>query len=344
MLLTPDQADDLVATVLPHFPKGQWVDIAMSQPDYLAPRIINEKNVQFSGGVTINFPIQTRNNGTARNTGLWAKDEVNQPTLMVQGSVPWSIQTVNWSYDNAEPLFQSDEETIVDQLQVRDHAAMNSMVELDEENLWTSPSSPSDVRPRGFTYWIVQDTTTTGGFLGQNPSGHTAGAAGVDSATNTHWRNWAGYYATIDKPDFVTRTKKAMRNTNFKAPNKYAALAGDPPDREILTTEFVVDSLERLAEGQNDRLGPDVAIYMDSVTIARVPVSVSWWLDANTSNNPAYGINFKAMKPFSLRGAQMRRNPPKQAPLQHRGREVHTDNIGGFTCWDRRSQFVLCTA
>lgn len=340
--LTPDQLDDFVQLTLKRFHRNKWTDISLPFQKYVAARLMKKQKVEERGGEQISWRVQVKNSGLSRNTGMFATDVTGVEDVMVSANVPWAMQTVNYSYDIDEPEFQSDRETIVRILKVREHDALNSMAELNEENLWSAPTGTSDRRPMGIPFWLQKDTTTApaGGFDGGNPSGFSAGAGGIDSATYARWRNWTFGYNTVDRDDLVKKVKKALTFTHFMPPVQHPDLSKGGSDYEIFTTYRVQEPLERLAEDRNDNLGRDVAKYMNQVTIGGVPLSWVPYLETNDTDDPLYGINWSTFRPFAKKGAQMRRSKPKISPSQHTVRTVHIDNWSNYMCVDRRSNWV----
>lgn len=342
MGLLPDAVDDFVALTQPHFKRYKWTDISLEHQEYISGHIIDKKKVVEAGGPNISFRLQTRNTGNARNTGLYAQDETRVEDVMVSASVPWAMQTTNYSYDIYESIFQSDRETIISELQVRDHDAMNGMSELNEENLWSAPTSTSDTRPMGIPFWIQKDATTTpeGAFNGGDPSGFAAGRAGVSSTTYPRWSNWTFGYDNANQTDLVRKVKKSIVFTRFMAPVPHPELAYGKADYVAYTTYRVLEPLERLCESRNDNLGSDLAKYMNTVTIGGVPVKMVFWLEAEDTSDPIYGVNWKVFRPFVKKGCDMRRNPPKQAARQHTVREVHIDHWMNYCCTNLRALWV----
>lgn len=342
MALTPDQVDDFVNLTLPVFKEHKWTDLSLEHQEYVSAKLVNEKNVMERGGPSITFKIKTRNTGNARNTGMFAQDRTKVEDVTISASVPWAMQTTNFSYDIYEDLFQSDRETIIRELVLRDHDAMSDMAELNEENFWSAPTDSTDTRPMGVPFWLQKDATTTpgGGFNGGNPTGFSAGAAGVSSTTYTRWRNWTFGYSAVDRDDLVVKVKKALAFTSFQAPVPHPELGYGESKYNIYTTYRVQEPLERLAENRNDNLGPDLAKYLNAVVIGGVPVKWVPYLEANDTSDPLYGINWKVFRPFVKTGCNMRRNPPKQGARQHSVREVHIDNWMNYICLNRRLCFV----
>lgn len=342
MALLPHQIDDFVALTLKEFKRFKWTDISLEHQEYVASRLITDKHVKEKGGPQISFRLKTKNTGNARNTGMYATDQTRVEDVMVEANVPWAMQTTNWSYDIYEEIFQADPLTIIDELKIRDHDAMSDMAELNEENLWSEPASAEDNRPMGIPFWLQKDASTLpdGGFNGANPSGFAGGCAGVSSVTYPRWRNWTFGYTAVTSEDLVKKIKKAVAYTNFVAPVPHPELGFADAGTQIFTVYEVTDECERLAESRNDNLGKDLAVYRNQVTVAGVPMKWVPYLTANTSDKPLYGVNWKSFRPFVKKGANMRRNPPKQAARQHTVREVHIDNWMNYVCYNRRLNFV----
>jgi hypothetical protein len=346
MGLTPDQVSDFVNLTLPLFKRNKWTDISLQHQEYVSATLITEKKVVEQGGPTIAFNLQTRNTGNARNTGMFAQDITNIEDVTVRATTPWAMQTTNYSYSIYEDLFQSDRETIIKEMQIREHDAMNSMAELNEENLWSAPTGTTDNRPMGIPFWLQKDATTTvaGDFNGGNPSGFTSGRAGVSSTDYPRWRNWTFGYTNVTQDDLVKKTKKAIAFTKFMAPNPHPELGYGNADYTIYTTYRVQEPLERLAESRNDNHGSDVAKYINQVTIGGIPIRWVPYLEANDTSDPIYGINWKRFRPYVKKGCDMRRHPPKESARQHGTYEVHIDNWMNYACNDLRSQFVGSTS
>lgn len=342
MPLTPEQLADFTYATISNFKRNKWTDISLEHTEYVSSTLIDEYKVDEQGGDQIKFDIQTKNTGTARNTGLYAQNNTSTEDVLTQGAIPWTFQDVSWSYDLREDAFQSDRERIIRLLMVREHAALNNLAELHEQNLWTAPTSTSQKRPMGIPFWLQKDATTTvdGGFNGGDPSGFTAGAAGVATATYPKWKNWTFGYTNVTTDDLIRKIKKAMFRTNFKAPVPHPELAFGKADYNIFTTYRVVEPMERLAESRNDNLGKDLAKYVGMVTIGGVPNKAVPYLEENDSSDPLYGVNFKYFRPCVKTGWDMRRRKPKEAPKQNNVFDVFIDHAMNYYCYNRRAQWV----
>lgn len=344
--LTPDGIDDLVTNTTERFHRGKWTDISLDYQRYVSGDLITEKRLVEQGGTEIQWQLQVSNTGTAINSGLYGEDVKAVDDTTISASVPWTKQTASWSYDVDEPLFQSDKETIVEMLMVREHSCMNKLHELNEQNLWSSPSSTTDKRPMGIPFWMQKDATTTpgGAFNGGNPSTHASGCAGVSSVTYPNWRNWTFGYAAVTTNDLVQKLKYSLYSTEFIPPDPHPTLGFGQATYTIYTVWSVTDELERVAESRNDNLGSDVARYLNRVTVGGVPFKAVPYLTQNDSTNPLYGINWDSWRPFLKRGCDRRRTGPLKTPGQHTVRDVFIDTWMNYMCIDRRRNFVGSTA
>lgn len=347
MPLLPDQLDDFINLTLDNFKRKRWVDISLDNQHHVYASKFFEKKGKDpeKGGVQLNWKLQTANTGTAKHSELYSVDATGVKDLTTEGKQQWSKQTVNFSYDIDEDVFQSDRETIIREVQVREHSMYNDFFELMETALWSAPSSStqSPRPPSGIPFWIQKSTTTPGGgFTGGNPSGFTGGAAGIDSSSVSNWKNWAFNYTTASRDDLVAKCRKAIEFCYFLAPKQYSELGGGQADSDwgFFTTYNVLEDLEKLLEGRNDNLGVDLAKYAGSVVLKGNPVTWVPYLQNNDSSNPIYGVNWRVFQYFFRKGKHMLRHSPQKAARQHTVREVHMDNWGNFVCYNRRRLFV----
>lgn len=352
MPLLPDKIDEFVNLTLDNFKRRSWVDISLDLQHYeFASRLFAKKGkVPEKGGVQLNFKVQHTNTGTAKHSELYDTDTTSVIDLTTEGKVPWTKQTVNFSYDIDEDVFQTDLETIVREVQVREHAMYNDFFELMETAMWTAPSSStlSPRTPYGIPLWIQKDATTTpgGAFNGGNPaSGWASGLAEIDSDVYTNWKNWTYGYTQVSREDLVERWRKACRFIRFLAPHSFPELGkSSQSDYAHYTTNAVIQPLEKLLESRNDNLGPDVAKYMNSVVFKGNPVIWVPYLDDNDSTDPVYSVNWKVLHYFFRKGRHMRRGKPIIRDPQHTVRVVHMDNWGNFACYNRRALAVGSTS
>lgn len=339
MALLLDQIDDFVINTIPNFKRGKFTDIYQQYQDYVSAKLMKDKIVQERGSYQIAFNLKKSTTGNARVSGLYDVNQTNVTDVMIQGTIPWRFLTSSWAYDIFEDMFQSDRETIVRELMVREMDAKYDMVELNESLLWNAPTGPTDKRPWSLPFWMQADSSssaTEGDFTGGNPSGFTDGAAGVDTATYPGWKNYAFNYQQVTANDLVRKIKRALVFTRFRPPVPHPTLGYGESMREIYTTYRVIEPLERLAETRNDNLGADVARYMNQVVVGGVPIKMVFYLEANDTADPLYGVDWEVMRPYIRKGCNMRRQGPFRSPNQRNVREVHYDTAMNYACFDRR--------
>lgn len=347
MALSPEKLADFVELTLNEFAYNKWTDLSLELPEYMAMQFIKRNKVEYVGGTEAQWQIKTKNSGNARRTGMFAQDVTNIEDVMTSAKIPLRMQTTNFSYSIYEEGFQADDyRTIVRLLKVREHDALSDMAELLEEELWGLPATPDENRCFGIPYWIQKDpgtsgATNSGDYTANVPSGHTAvGIAGLNPATQARWRNWAFGWEQITRDDFVLKFKRALRYTKFMAPVPFPSTDSGSRRHEAFSTLKVVEGLEALAEDRNDNHGPDVARYMNEVTVAGVPVKHVFHLTETDTTDPVYGIDHAKFQPVCKSDCEMKRHPPKDAPHQHDTKTVHYDNWMNFKCVDRRGLFV----
>lgn len=338
--LSGEEIADMVQSTQRDLGRMKWVDLAHDLQDFVVmPMILKKERIKFDGGTGSEFKAQTTTNGSARNTGLFAQDIVNQPDTLTKGFVPWRHTTCNYAYDEREVRMNANEYKIVDLVKTQRTSALGDLAEKLETNFWSKPADSTDLAsPWGVPMHIVKNATTPG-FVGGNPTGFSD-ASGINSTAVPRWKNWAGQYTTVSKSDLVAKMRKATTFTGFKSPVAVPSYDMGNVRRTIYTNYAVIGALETLAEQQNDRLGPDVASMDGRVMFRRIPMQWVPFLEADTSN-PVYGIDWSTFTTIFLRGEYLNEMAPIRAPKQHRVWEVHIDCSYNWRCHNRRRNFVL---
>lgn len=342
MALLPHQIDDFVNLTLSTFEYGDWTDISLAFQEYFASSFYEKGRVKKAGGPDLRFKVQVANHGNARVSGMYDVDQLNVKNLTKEVIVKWAKITTNFEYDIDEEFFQSDRETIVDEMKVREHAMFNDWWELLEDLVWAAPSGPNqDPMPLwGVPYWIVKNATE--GFNGGIPAGFSD-VGGLSPTTYPNWRNWTALYAAVTRDDLIEKWIKASEYTKFKAPHNYPEVSTGrgANDRSYFTVFSVWSTLNKHLESRNDNLGPDLAKYVGKVVFRSVPVEWVPWLTENDTSNPVYGIHWRYFCMFTKTGRERVMHPVKQAAHQHTVRERHMDGWQNLGCYNRRRQFVL---
>ncbi len=343
--LLPHNLADMVETTLKRYRKKKWVDLSLDLTDYFAmSRLFRNKRIKEGGGTKINWKVQTDKTETARTTELFDTDDTQVKDLLTGAECPWALMTVNWSYDEREPQFNSGKAQLLDEIMVREHAAWSDMAELMEEHLWGSgPTSTTQRRPPPFSipWWIPQNATQ--GFNGGGASGYETDVAGIDPTAVAAWNPWTDTYQQFTRKDLVYRLKYMGYKSRFKPPHSYAQLDKADPDRTFCTTWEVSEQLDQLSESRNDNLGKDLGTYQGNTVLKGAPFVAIPYLDENTTNNPIYQIDWRVFKPCVKKGLDMKRHRPLQAQgnTGHNTFTVYVDHSQQYICYNRRRLGVM---
>ncbi len=342
---------DLVKSTLRELGRMKWTDNASALTDHVAMnQLIRKNKVEFGSGYEIQWNVMTDHSSAAKNTGLFAVDNVNVGDVMQTASIPWRHCTTNYAFERREIKMNRTPARIMDLLKIRRSDAMISLAELMESDFWTKPTDSTDtVQPFGVDYWLTPATSgASAGFNGGNPSGFTSGAGNLSSSTYTRWQNWCADYATIDKVGLIREMREAATKTNFKSP---VTMPTYDTGRSFgyYTNYNVIQALEEVLEAQNSNLGSDIASKDGVVQFRRVDVTYVPKLDgysgtglaSATYANPVYGIDWGVFKPVYLSGEYMVESGPNEGANQHTTFQVHVDNSYNFKCTDRRRCFRL---
>ena len=339
MALSAEQIADLVTTTQRELGKLRWTDMTGDLQEYVAmPKLLKKEKVQFQSGYGIQWNLMKGTSGAARNVGLFNTDALNVADQMITANIPWRHSTTSYAFERREIAMNREPARIVELIKTRRADAMIDLAKLCETDFWSKPTDSNDqVRPFGVKYWVVGNASE--GFNGGNPSGFSAGAAGLDAATYPRWKNWTAEYAQIAKDDLVVKWRKAATFTKFMPPVEIKDY--NRGDRYGYYTNYTVfGKLETILENQNDNLGNDLASKDGAVVFRKTPVTWVPELDADTTN-PLYGLNWGVFFPVFLSGEYMREDPPEKAPNQHNVMHVFVDSTYNNKCTDRRRLFVL---
>ena len=343
MAIQPDADLDLVATTQKQLGTGKFTEIATSLQEYVAMgEILKKHRVNFESGTSITFRVMTGTSGAAKNIGLFATDTTAVGDVFQIGEVPWRSSMSSYIIDKHEISINRSPSRIVNLVKARRADGMIDLVKLMEyPNWWSKPVDSSDtLQPFGIDYWIVRNAST--GFNGGNPSGFTAGCAGISSTTYPNWANYTAAYTTVNKTDFVAKARAAYTKTGWKQPIETAGF-DTGTSRACYTNYSVIAALETIAEAQNDRLGKDVASMDGEVQFRRSPVKWVPQLDSDTAN-PFYGVDWGEFKAYILSDWYMKETGPTEKADQHNVIQTFIDLTYNFVCTNRRKQFVLYVA
>jgi len=342
---TADQVADLIKSTQYELGKGKITDISQTMQNFVAlPQILKRKQKQNTAGAGIQRQVLTTRGGNARQTGLFDQDNINVNDGLQTVTVPWRYTTNAYAFDLREDAMNGGAEEIVDLIKVRRQQCMNDMAVHLENQVWTAPASSTDTTETfGIPYWVVKNATK--GFNGGNPSGFSAGAGNLDSATYTTWKNWTDTYSDVTKADFIEALAEAFHKTDFKSPIEggLPTYDGGGMDQVIYAEWDSVRKLELIGEQQNENLGRDLDRMAGRILFRGVPIQVATKLEDDT-DNPFYLINWSKMNPVFLGGWYFNEKGPDKVAGQHNVMAVHTDLQWNLVCVDRRGLGVIYQA
>ena len=335
---------DLITTTQRDLGRLRWTDLSYDLQEYVAlPQILQREKVSYQSGQALQWNVMTGTSGATRDTGLYEVDNVNVSDVMTTATVPWRHMTTNYAIERREIAMNRSPAQIVDLVRIRRHDAMVDLAKHMESRFWSAPTASTDnLQMYGIPYWISW-VTSTGDFVGGNPSGFSAGAGGIDSATTPNWQNWSATYTNVTSVDLVRKWRKAATFTNFRPPVAGAEYGGGRNNYGYYTNYSVIGPLEEVLEAQNDNLGNDIASKDGRLLFRQTPVT---WVPELESRggNPIYGINWSVLKPGFLAGEYLREEGPNAASNQHTVFTTHMDLTMNLICHNRRANFVLAVS
>ena len=336
-----EEIADVDTVVANHERRNSYTLLTTDLTDYVAWRRLMAKKVEIRGGEYLTFNAKVAANDTAQLTALFDEIDVDQADLMKTGKVPWRHATNHYMFDEREPRLNCSKEDLVKIIKVRRADCREGFAVKGEGWFWAEPTgdeASEDAPPYGVKYWIQQDNTDTDGAIqGGNPTGFASGCAGLSSTTYPNWQNYSVGYDAISDDDFLELLIKAAAFTNFKNP---VAVPGDKPSRYGYYTNWTVfNALRKLAKANNDNLGYDLltkAAMFNGSAVEYVP-----HLNADTTTNPFYGIDWNVFQPVFLTDEWMHETVQIRQGKQHRVVVKHMDCSFNFECTNRRKLFVL---
>lgn len=352
---------DFIAVTLNDLPK-QYFEVTWDNQDYEACRIYQNERMVIDGGEKIERKVMLSPTGNARYRRLYDTDEPSVGDVMHTIQVPWVQLGTNYSWDKRELLRQKNNaKGFINLLKVRRIDGLWDLANLIEERFWKTPTNSSDdLYPYGVPYYIrmVDADSTTGGFVGKTiryQDGSTGtNCAGIDSNTQSRWRNYANVYTAVDNA-LLKKLRLAFMYTRFKAP----LYVNDPAQKRNAAKRFYTDfnvcaELMDLADAKDDNhIGKDVLsnLRVDDgglVTINRLPVvpipQLNDVTDPETTDapEPIYCINFEKFIPYVHEGDWMDEGEPMTDRGQHTTFTVFLDGSHNNLCTNvREAGFVI---
>ena len=338
--LAYSQIDDAVLLTMQNFVKrGAFVDMATDLQDLVAVREMWGKHKRkFEGGLNWEMEYQMDHNHSAKAVGLFQNDSLAITDTMVKGSIAVRHVNANYGYDVMEPEFQRGNHAIVDLIKTR-YVAMQTSFKLKlEEFCWSKPEDSSDLLiPYGLAYWLTRSATE--GFNGGNPTGFTAGRAGISTGTYPRYANYTGQYKQISKTDLIRKMRNAHRRTKFRSPVSHANPDVGKMGNGIYTNDDVIGLLEEIMEANNMNLGSQLT-FGDRVMFKGTPIMWAPYLD-DDSTDPVYMLDWKHLALGTIPGWENNLQKPQAVAGKHTTRRVDLDGSLNMICDDLRTQAIF---
>jgi len=366
--LAVDQVDDFLEAVMHKYVKTDWKDISMPLQKYwFAARLYSQAKPDDMEGDEVNWKLQINNPDNFKVTGLYADDTTSRVNLLTHGSMKWSQNTTNYTYDITEPIFRTSKVGILEYINVQEHAMYNDYFKgMEKLMMGPGPTSPTEAPrpPASLLWWIQPYNTATGygnnsstyqlpagatsGFLGMDPYGFSAvGTGGILRTTYSGWRNRVGVYKTFSEDDAIDTIIECMDKCAFTPAQSYSELApGSKPGWELLTTYSRLKAARKIAQSSNDNLRSDLAMYKGAVLVRGVPlVWVPAWSNQEfglaRTDGLVLGVNWDTFKYYFASGLRMKKRPPYQDKDKHNVRWRVMDDSGQIVCFDCRQNFAV---
>ncbi len=348
---------DLIATTINDLPKQEF-EVAWDNQDYEFCRIYQQERMVFDGGTQIERKVMLDNTGNARYRRAYDTDTPTVGDVIHTIKVPWTLIGTNYSWDEFEILQQKNSaKGFIRLMTVKRVDGLWAYANLVEDRAWKTPTSASDTLfPYGVPYYLkftnaAGSINTSSGFVGATITYQDASTgtncAGIDSAVETKWRNYAALYTAVDNA-MLRAFRLAFMYTRFKAP----LFVKDPSDKRVAAkrvyTDFdTVSRLMDFADQKDDfHRGKDIMsnLKMDEtglVYINRLPVVPIPQLNG-ASNTPLYTVDFAKFIPYVHDGYWMEEKKPMTDRGQHTSYTVFLDGAHNNLCLNLRTAgFVM---
>jgi hypothetical protein len=358
MGIADTQLADLISLTLNNLPDQEF-EVAWNNNDYEFSRIYQTERMVIDGGTNIERKVMLDHTGNARYRRSYDTDTPTVGDVMHTIIVPWTQIGTNYSWDKFEILRNKSARGFIKLMKVRRIEGLWSLADLIEERAWKAPTSATDnLYPFGVPYYLkvknaAGNVNGTSGFVGatidfQDASEGTI-CAGIDSAAEAKWRNYAAVYTEINNT-MLKAFRLAFMYTKFKAPLN----VNDPQDKRTaqkrVYTDFdTVAQLMDFADQRDDNhSGKDILgnLRVDDAglaTINRLPVVPVNQLNG-ASYTPIYCIDFAKFIPYVHENYWMDEGgaEPKTDRSQHTTFTVFLDGAHNNLCLNLRTAgFVL---
>jgi hypothetical protein len=340
--LTPEQMPDAVLATLNKLNRGKWIGEMVDLQEHVGfNQMCKAKRETVAGGRGSTVRYVMDHNHSAQQVGLFGTMEFSRDDAVVEGTIPWTYTDGNMVFDEREPDINSGPEQVFDLIKMENARMMTSIVDHCEPLVWGIPESSDDNdTPFGVEYWVTKNATL--GFNGGNPSGFTAGRAGVSSATYSRHKNFTGAYSTIDDTEdtgLIYMMEMAADKTKWVAPAPEPGMGRKGySTRGIYCSWETKNAMKNVAKSNNDSLGFDLSTQMPvfrGAGITYVP-----YFDSKT-DYPVYMLDHNHIYAKFLKNWFLKKVKVQRLPNQPHCFAVIVSMVWNVECDDLRRQVVF---
>ena len=273
--------------------KNAWVSISSDLPSYpfhstLVPRQTRNSSFTYAWTLTIGTPNGTHYSEV--NDPL----QVSTPAINRRVSVRLSKirRAISFARDEDE-LQGTDEEMLLDVVMQRKTEQLDQhLLSFQEHKLAGAGGTSSSAKQEilGLKFWVPGDTSATDLLLnatvatGGDPTGFTAGAAGVSVADVPRWGNAQAGFSKVSDDDLFDKINEFLIRVNYHTPDGARTIDSAIANRCILCQHPVYLTWARLQTTANDDLRNDLGAFRGSINFMSIPVKN--WHVISTPGSP----------------------------------------------------------
>lgn len=338
--------DDLVLQTLEDLGRDDLKNLALSYQNYPAFSIIWKKGrVKQITGTGIRKNVIYKLPGTVKHQGFEQPNKVTIPQVTAKFSVDWCHIEQTWGWFKQEMMMNGGAARINNIIKPRRQTAKDEFVQEIEEKFWALPDANDPDVPKGIFYALP--FSATAGFNGTYATGFTD-KYGESVTKIPRLKCYTNAYKDLTKADGIYKIRQAFQRTNWRPPLDATQMRSDLGTKYRIFTDFDSElKFGNLAEGQNDKLGSDVASMDGQVVIKRVPIiGVSYLSEENnpdwgTHPNPIMGVDMDTFQLYALKGDHMVEEGPKDIPDYMNGRGFQLSSTYQYLNEDPSRSFTM---
>lgn len=300
------------ATLKAYEKSGKWLSIFPDLTNYVGWMLKNSKKFSkpCQGGMPYQWNVQVAGLSTTQHVGAYSKIALSDNEISKTAEVSPRHTLAHFSMDLFEKRAQAGGKMLVDLVEQKYNAMMESHVKTMEPAIWGCPHEDDEKTFLGFATWVVMwatgaTTPENGGFIGTLPYGGgavwTTAPNGLSTTAYTRANNWAAKYTVMSYADAIDKMAAAADKTNFQAPSAFAQLIADMPEEKFTRAVYMGydeyrDYTNLVRQQDGDNKSGDADYYNGKAQFRGRPVQYVPHLDSVTGD-PIYMLHHDSV-PF----------------------------------------------